>query len=157
MKDVPVSERLRFGGFFNVQFGTYTAIDISPSVGFLVTPRYMTGLGGSFIYSKYTAGPVSYDPNIWYAVRNFHRYFFTPNLFAWGEIEWLNYEYQNPFYPYNLDRIWFTTYFAGGGYMTRFSNGRGGMYVSVLFNLNHGPSSPYGSQFTPIPRFGVFF
>jgi len=157
IKDVPLSERFRYGGYMNLQFGTWTAIDLSPSVGFMVTPRYMTGLGVSFIYAKYNDTRVTSEPSIWYGVRNFNRFFITPNLFAWGEIEWMSLEYQNQFAPYTRERDWFTSYLVGGGYMSRFGNSRGGMYITILFNLNPGPYSPYGSNITPIPRFGVFF
>ena len=155
LKGVPVKDRLMFGGNVAAQFGTYTWLELSPSVGYLVTEKYMTGIGLSFIYSKYN------DPNFptyeskRYGIRNFHRFYITESLFAWGEIEWLNFEYQEPFFPYELDRIWYTSYFVGGGYMSRFPNGKGGMYVSFLYNLNHGPESPYSSAI--VPRIGIFF
>jgi len=159
LKGVPTIDRLRFGGYANVQFGTWTAIDISPSVGYLVSPRYMTGLGVSYIYAKYNGlNPFfSVEATTRWGVRNFHRFFLTESLFLWGEIEWLNYEYQNQFWPYDIERTWSTFYLVGGGYMSRFPGGRGGIYVSVLVNLNNDPNSPYATQYGIIPRIGVFF
>jgi hypothetical protein len=46
----PLRERMFFGGYFGLQFGTITNIDISPTVGVWVMPRVAIALGPSFQY-----------------------------------------------------------------------------------------------------------
>jgi hypothetical protein len=46
-------DRMFFGGSFDLAFGDITVINLSPIVGYRVTPRLATGLGGVYIYQKY--------------------------------------------------------------------------------------------------------
>lgn len=46
----PLRERLFFGGYFGLQFGDYTNIEISPTIGVWVLPRVAIAAGPSFQY-----------------------------------------------------------------------------------------------------------
>jgi hypothetical protein len=46
----PLRERLFFGGYFGLQFGDYTNIEVSPLVGLWVLPRVSIAAGPSFQY-----------------------------------------------------------------------------------------------------------
>jgi hypothetical protein len=46
----PLRERMFFGGRFGLQFGDYTAIEVSPIVGVWVLPRVAIAAGPSFQY-----------------------------------------------------------------------------------------------------------
>jgi hypothetical protein len=46
----PLRERLFFGGYFGLQFGDYTNIEVSPTIGVWVLPRVAIAAGPSFQY-----------------------------------------------------------------------------------------------------------
>jgi len=46
----PLRERMFFGGYFGLQFGDYTNIEVSPMVGVWVLPRVAIAAGPSFQY-----------------------------------------------------------------------------------------------------------
>jgi hypothetical protein len=46
----PLRERLFFGGYFGLQFGDYTNIEVSPTIGVWVLPRVAIAVGPSFQY-----------------------------------------------------------------------------------------------------------
>ena len=45
-------DRIFFGGNFGMQFGTITNIEVSPLVGYHITPRLSAGVGTRFEYFK---------------------------------------------------------------------------------------------------------
>ena len=49
-------ERLYFGGYIGLQFGTYTSIDISPLIGYRVTPDFNVGIGVLYNYTSFDYG-----------------------------------------------------------------------------------------------------
>ena len=50
-------ERLYVGGYLGLQFGTYTSIDISPLIGYRVTPEFNVGIGVLYNYTSFDYGP----------------------------------------------------------------------------------------------------
>ena len=50
-------KRLYFGGYFGLQFGTYTSIDVSPLIGYRVTPDFNVGIGVIYNYTSFDYGP----------------------------------------------------------------------------------------------------
>ena len=50
-------ERLYFGGYIGLQFGTYTSIDISPLIGYRITPDFNVGIGVLYNYTSFDYGP----------------------------------------------------------------------------------------------------
>jgi len=46
----PLRERLFFGGYFGLQFGDYTNIEVAPTIGLWVLPRVAIAAGPSFQY-----------------------------------------------------------------------------------------------------------
>lgn len=49
-------DRLYFGGYIGLQFGTYTSIDISPLIGYRVTPEFNVGIGVLYNYTSFDYG-----------------------------------------------------------------------------------------------------
>jgi len=49
-------KRLYFGGYFGLQFGTYTSIDVSPLIGYRVTPDFNVGIGVIYNYTSFDYG-----------------------------------------------------------------------------------------------------
>ncbi len=137
------------GGNLGLQFGDITLIDISPSVGYMLTNRMALGLGATYkFYSmKSLYNPKTrYKSNIW-GGSCFARYYVFPQVFAHAEYEYLMYRSES------LGNIDFQSIFLGGGYRQYFSE-RGAFEILLLYNLNETENSPYSN---PVIRFGVIF
>ena len=142
-------DRVYVGGTFSLQFGTYTAIIISPIAGYMVTNRFSVGPGITYQYLKgeaydYTGRRYSYDSNI-YGFSAFARYNITPMFFAYTEYESLKVTFPN-IDGTALVKEWVPGYFIGGGVFQPVG-GRAGLGLSVLLNVLHDDrKSPYNSN-----------
>ena len=143
-------DRTFFGGDFGFQFGDFTVINISPIMGYMVTPRLSVGPGITYQYLKgdainyYTGQRYSYDQNI-FGFRGFARYNITPMFFAHSEYESLKVEYPNEFAP-GFANEWVPGFFVGGGVFQPVGR-RAGIGLTVLFNLLYDEiKSPYNSN-----------
>ena len=96
----PLKDRLFFGGYFGLQFGTVTLIDVSPLVGLNVSTNFAVGIG--LTYQYYSEKYQSYSTNI-FGGRGFARYYFIQNLFGQAEYEILNFE--APVSPIEPERV----------------------------------------------------
>lgn len=147
-------ERVFVGGNIGGSFGNnYSFFEISPFVGYRITPKFLGGLG--FTY-RYVSQKYSYrDPSTGlirednltdhqYGIRPFLRYFILPQLFLHGEYEALNVteftgEIYNdsqgaPQFRVNEDRRWVNSALGGAGYFQS-TGGRGGIFFMVLYNF----------------------
>jgi len=141
---------LFFGGGLGLQFGYMTLIEISPLVGYKVTPKFSVGVSPTYKYYHYNDyyGPsLDLKTNV-FGGSVFARYSIFENIFAHVEYESLLYNTQVPGYP--VTRQQFNSFFVGGGYNQRISM-NSAMYILVLWNLNDTPDSPY---INPIIRVG---
>jgi hypothetical protein len=158
--------KVLFGGSFGASFGSYTYIELSPKIAYLLTDKALAGIGLTGVYSK-----VSYDiinPATWvktgtfnhesslYGGSLFAEYLLVENFFPHIEYEALNFEYL--IYDYNRsdyieDRTWVHSFFVGGGIRQYFGQNS---FISIMFlyNLNHQSLSPYDQPY--VVRFGVF-
>ena len=143
-------DKIYFGGYLGLQFGTYTLIDVSPLIGYKITPKFHAGLRFTYQYSKTEYYNVSYESSS-YGGSIFTRFYLFKGLYAQGEAEYLNLEYINV--NGQTSRMWVDSYYIGGGYFQPFGK-RGGMYFTVLWNLNESQYSPYEN---PIMRIGFTF
>ncbi|MBW6490096.1 MAG: hypothetical protein K0B15_02765 [Lentimicrobium sp.] len=157
------TEKLVYGGGFGLQFGTLTLIDLSPVIGYRLTPKLETGLGFTYKYYKYK--------NYWYNPVTgqrydlksnitggsvYAKYHIFENVFAHTEFEQLRYNYTN--YHFNGSVMEtdkqvadITSVFVGGGYRQRFSQ-NSYFYIMALWNLTEDAMSPYNN---PLIRMGV--
>lgn len=149
-------DKIFFGGGLGLQFGSITAIEVSPIVGYKVTERFHMGIGSTYKYLKYT----DYEPKVdfsAYSASVFSRFFITESLFAYAEAEALNTEVITydvlTYQVLKRERKWIDSYFIGGGYFQRLGQ-RSGIYLLVLWNLNESELSPYTN---PVMRIGVSF
>lgn len=141
---------LYFGGGFGLQFGYMTLIEVSPLVGYIVTPKFSVGISPTYKYYKYNdlyGKNLDLKTNVW-GGSIFTRYSIFENVFAHVEYESLFYNEQVPGYP--EIRKQYNSFFVGGGYNQRIG-GNSGMYILLLWNLNDTPDSPY---INPIVRVG---
>ncbi len=137
--------RLSFGGFLGLQFGSYTYINISPLVSYRATNWFYPGVGFTYMY---------YQDNRY--VPTFSSSYYGPRLFAsiyiwrnlYGRIEWeaLNIEY----FDEPGQRGYIHNILIGGGYR-QWLGARSFMTFSILFNVNESIYTPYSN---PIIRIG---
>ena len=162
-----LNERLFFGGMLALQIGSYTAIEVSPLVGYRLTPRLSLAAGIKYEYLSNKQVGYNFSTHI-YGFRTFTRYHLIPNLadllggginlglFAQLEYEGLSLERQYFDYPaYPPDgRFWLSSVLIGGGISVP-TGARGAVNFSILYNLNETANSIYYNN--PIIRFGFTF
>jgi hypothetical protein len=144
-----ILDKMFVGGNFGLQFGTSTFVDFSPLVGYKVTEKVWAGVGATYQYYHYNDGVYNFETNV-FGGRVFGKYFFTNNLFAHCEYEYLNLEAFD-FYPRR--RVDVTSLLAGAGYLQRFGR-NSGIMAMILYNFTESLYTPYNN---PIIRMGVIF
>jgi hypothetical protein len=173
-------QRVSVGGNLGLQFGTVTAINISPEVMIRVVDEFHMGVGFSYDYleakqyflNDTTQQFLSFKANV-YGGRIFARYYlrslfdnFLGNFFAHAEYEYLYYTrpyIQDPtgniidpygnIYRKGMDVQEINSLFVGVGYEQPFSE-RVFMDIMVLYNINETYASPYSN---PVFRLGFGF
>lgn len=144
---------LMAGGSFGVQFGSYTAVSVSPIFGFYPAKWVILGVGGTYMFSY--SKPLEHNSHV-----------FGASLFAEGLI-WeqriiahVGYEYNNyekAFYdPLTLQitekkRIDDHAILLGPGYRQLISENIN-LYILCLFNIMQNKDSFYGN---PVFRIGI--
>jgi hypothetical protein len=148
--------KLVFGGNLALSFGDFTFINVSPQVGYMFSPMFTAGAGVNYINSiskfKDVNGNELYRETFGYAGMNlFGRFFPTNFLFAMVQPE-MNYNWGKVSYNYGslpdtkLDSKWVPTFLVGAGIVMGGGGGRGGMMLSIQYDLAQDPRSPYGSN-----------
>ncbi|MCL2028671.1 MAG: hypothetical protein FWG79_09355 [Bacteroidales bacterium] len=148
-------ENLRLGGTFGLAFGTITAIDISPLVGYQFTPMFQGG--ASVIYNYYS--DARWSPRFTMSTYGAAPYLqFRPiigsfrNVFFHAEYGILNHDInRSPLLP--EVREWLHYPMIGGGAFLPIGP-NGGLTISLLWNLNETNKSLYAN---PILRIGFSF
>lgn len=139
-------DKVFVGGGLGAQFGTYTAVEVSPVIGYQINERLQAGL--SFTYRYYEDKKLRFSTNT-YGGGVFTRVFILENVFAHAEYEALNGEWKP-----DKDRYFINSLFIGGGYMQRIGNNFAGLMI--LYNINDSAYNPY---INPVIRatFGIGF
>lgn len=153
----PFADRIWFGGGVGLSFGTVTAIQLDPLVGYKVDQegRLSVGLGGSYWYLRDNRYNPAYDFTA-YGYRTFSRYRFIEQAFAHVEFLHMNVE-ANRFGSLSevAPRIWVPHLLLGAGYIQSLG-GSGSIYLQVLFDVWQDPNSIYYGR-GPIFSGGVGF
>jgi len=136
--DIPLSERMFFGGSFGMSFGDYTYINLSPLVGYKLTPSLSVGAGVIYQYSKIKY--YDYSSNMFGGRLMGIAKVYGP-LFAQIEYEYLNYDSFGYYSGEELRRN-YNSVFAGGGLAQPISKN---MYFTAiaLYNLTYSINSYY--------------
>jgi hypothetical protein len=158
-------DRTFFGGNFGLMFGTITNIEISPLIGYYLTPRLAAGGGIRFEYYRDKGYYAPYQTTI-YGGNIFSRYTIIKNLgeglniglntgiFAQVEYEALSLEKEYFEPPFNKDgRFIVHSVLVGGGLIQPVGR-RSALLLTVLYNLNETARSPYSN---PVLRVGFTF
>lgn len=144
-----LSDKVFFGGSFNLQFGSLTLVDISPVAGYHITPSTSMGLGATWQYYRNSFYDIKTSN---YGGLAFIRQQIVAGFFAHAEIDVVNVEYYSSITSGTL-RAWDTALFVGGGYSQQVGR-RSSYYIMALWNLNQTSTSPYES---PVFRVGFWF
>lgn len=151
--EVPLKERIWFGGGIGLSFGTVTAVQLDPLLGYYLdrNKKLSAGLGPSYTYlqdNRY-APPFTMST---YGYRLFSRWRVIEQAYLHAEFLHMNLE---PYFNYGIDqgRIWVPHLLLGAGYVQPIS-GRSSLYLQVLFEVLQDPNSYYVGQ-GPIMSGGV--
>jgi hypothetical protein len=163
---VSLKDRFVFGGNLSLSGGTYIFIDISPNVGFYVTPRLLTGLGLTYEYyrERYLGNIYSY--NI-FGYRVFSSYSFISDLsklmpvkshlafFVHAEFEALNLDKKINNLSANVStgRYWLYSPLFGIGLKQPLGK-KSSFIITLLYNFNNSKNLPYSN---PVIRVGFYF
>ncbi|MDX9946251.1 MAG: hypothetical protein RBS38_02720 [Bacteroidales bacterium] len=157
----PLKDRLFYGGNLNLQFGTYTDIQVSPVIGLWVLPRVGVAIGPDFQY--YKLGPTH---TFIYGGKTYLEYLFLQDLdnviplgmhvglFLHAEYELLSLEssfFKDP--PYDSDRFLAGTALFGGGIRQQLGE-RSSLNMTFLWTLD---SDAYGIYGNPEIRISFMF
>lgn len=127
------------GGGFGLGFGNLQDyVMVSPSVGYMLTKKFMGGVGITYRYTKYkySTPAVSFND---YGASPFLRYMIFKSIFLQTEYEYLNYDSFEGRKPYN-------SFLAGGGFIQPIGN-RASFYITALYNFSY--SSPLPGVYSP--------
>jgi hypothetical protein len=138
----PFKDRIYYGGNLGLQFGTVTLIDISPLAGVMINSKLSTGIGATYQYFDDNRFQGSTGSS--YGARFFTRYNVLPNIFAYSEVESINWNAYN-FFNDRFQRTWTEAFFIGAGYFTPFGP-RGGANFTFLYNLMHDNRNSYYNE-----------
>ncbi len=145
---------LVFGGNLGASFGDYTFVNISPQVGYMFSPMVTAGAGINYVHSSYKTRYSNEEITETYnyaGINLFGRLFPTNFLFAmvqpeinysWGKIKFKN----NSQPDIEQDAAWVPTVLVGAGIMVGGRGGRGGIMLSLQYDLAQDPRSPYGTS-----------
>lgn len=160
-------EDMILGGNLGLQFGTYTNLEISPVIGYYITPRWAAGIGGKYKYYRFPISKSYFETNI-YGGKVFTNYLlikdindFIPlginaGITANTEYEILSLEKR--YFSINsqtdtIGRFLRHNVFLGGGF--RFPIGDCSSFdIEILWHLNETIIPLYPS---PIVRFSFLF
>jgi hypothetical protein len=153
------------GGNIGLQFGTVTYIDISPIVGYYITPRLLTGVGLTYQYfnDSYSTG---YSTHI-FGGRTFTNYALVEHIgrnlriksditiFVHAEYEALNIgrDFTKAKNVGATKRFWLNGILLGGGIRKPIGK-RSSFNFAVLYNILADSRTPYDN---PIVRIGFYF
>jgi len=138
-------EKLTYSANAGLQFGTYTYINIMPTIGYNFTKELNIGVGPIFTYinNRYYN-----QENTSYGARIYARYFVYENLFLIGD-----YQTINNYWVSSVTRTWLNIPLFGAGYRRNIGEH---LYLdfSVLWNFNNASTLYYPN---PILRGGISY
>lgn len=147
--------KLVFGGNLGVSFGDFTFVNISPQVGYRFSPIFTAGAGINYIHNSFKtrySNNTEIRENYSYAGLNlFGRIFPNNFLFAMAQPEinysWGKIKFENSNQPdIKQEGKWIPTFLVGAGVTMGGRGGRGGIMLSIQYDLVQDPRSPYGTN-----------
>jgi len=152
-------ENLRFGGNFGMRFGAITFIDVSPTVGYQFTNRFLAGVGVTYNFYRerfylnnarqeftmHVIGGTTFAQFSIIQIPALH-------IFARAEYSLLNQRVDVDFLgQYQQRRDWVHYPMVGGGVLLPFGRS-GGVTIQLMWDLLENENTIFGSN--PIIRMG---
>lgn len=140
-----LKDRMYVGGGLGFDAGRdfngfrYFYAQVSPIIGYMITPKFSTGAGLNYTYISYTDFDISTSQ---YGASPFLRYNVTNELFALTEYNFINVD-PNIFTD-NDQRQIFERFLVGAGYTQRLGE-RGAINFVALYDLSFSNTGPFGS------------
>lgn len=150
----PFWDKVYVGGNIGVQFGTVTVVNLSPIVGYQITPKISAGIG--ITYQYYSIRTYNYETHM-YGGRLFARYQPLSFLFLHAEAEAMNWNCPRTDIngDFTTERLWSPGLLAGGGFSQPIGGGASSIFIMGLYNFLYNDCSPYASPF--VLRIGANF
>jgi hypothetical protein len=146
VKEMSTRERIFVGGFVGLQFGTFTAVNVSAQAGYRITNRFSAGVGSSYQYERSSWFGTSFSSHV-YGGSVFARYRVVARAFIHAENEWLSFQSRLPgMEPGERPRITETNTLLGIGYGLPLSD-RVRLNILLLYNLNDNSQVYYDNPF----------
>ena len=123
-------DKIYTGGGIGLSFGTVTFINLTPIIGYKITPKYSVGAGLTYMYIGDNRFASPFSLNV-YGGNVFTRYLITNFLFVHAEYELLNGNWDE---YYTSNRFWLENVWVGGG--LRQHAGNSSVNIMALWNLN---------------------
>jgi hypothetical protein len=149
------ASRIFFGGNLGLSFGSYTYIQLAPTIGYKFTPRFWSGIGPEYMYISWRE--INYKSSI-YGFRNFASFSIfkdinevihlnISNVFLYAENEVLNiqtFDTDTLGHYYPLDRNWYDILLGGVGVRMPIGD-KAGISLIVMWGLNRNAQMLYSN------------
>lgn len=146
----PIKDKLYYGGYINLSFGSYTRIGIEPMIGYKIVPRLSVGAKIRYDYIEDKRYSETYTTSS-YGASIFTRLRVIRGLYAHAEYAGYNYELYNEFGE--SDRQWVPFLFLGAGYNLKVGR-RSSIIAQVMWDVLQNENNPYG-RYEPFYSVGV--
>ncbi|MDB5227183.1 MAG: hypothetical protein JWN78_1376 [Bacteroidota bacterium] len=145
-------QRLRIGGSFGLQFGTFTYINISPTIGYMaIKDRLEVGAGPIFIYERYKYSSLDKISFFVYGPDIYTRGYLWKGIYLEARYDLVN---KPSYYDFNR-KIWVNHLLLGAGYAAPIGK-IGTFNISALFNVLNNNESIYKGTFGNFPLILTF-
>ena len=137
-------EKLTYGGNFQLQFGTFTFIYLSPTIGYTPFEEFNFGVGLIYNYISLDYGkPYGKVSQSVFGGHSYARYFVTDNVFLQSQYDMLR---QPDVYSTRSDaKKWVKYVLVGGGFRQPIGD-KAALSSSILYNLTPDRLSIYPSR-----------
>jgi len=131
--------KVYYGGYVGATFGDYSSIELSPMVGYHVSPVVSAGVRFTYEYLWADVNGQNYDASNYggsvFALARVH-----PKVFLQAEFKYMSYETVSVLST--DDREWVPFLYLGGGYVQPLG-GNVSLVASVLVDVLQDENSPY--------------
>ena len=128
------------GGNLGLQFGSTTAIDVSPLLGYRVTNDFSVGVGATYMYFHYKNSFYDYTNDV-YGGSVFARYNILENIFLHSEFESLSVKAYYSYTEYIRKQV--NALYMGGG-LRQMIGDYSSLNLMILYDVMHDNQySPY--------------
>ena len=144
-------DKIFVGGGFGAGFGSYTYVNISPIIGYRITPKLSAALRLMYQYTTYDYYDVqenrtkTYNGND-FGVGGFARFTVYGPVYLQAEYEHLNYD--GLYYDGSTSRTSFDSFMAGGG-IAQPVGGKAFLFITAMYNFSYDNFNSAGAYRSP--------